>query len=208
MDPLMIRHRVNAIRELEKGDPSWGAEIDLRSDVSSPGKIHLSHDPWVLGSDFEEWISAARRVGIRGPIILNTKEDGLEARAAELMRKGGLDQFFFLDTAIPTLAKADLSLGEFAVRFSRYEPVEFVEQFAGKATWLWVDCFDGVPVLPQDLAPLAKGFKVCLVSPELQGKPVAEIERFGKLLPYAAAVCTKDPKQWLLLSSSAVHLDR
>lgn len=197
----IIRHRVNTVEELKAVRPEWGAEIDLRSDVNRPGRLHLAHDPWILGGDFEEWAFAAVKQNIRGPIILNTKEDGLETCALDILSRAGLKNFFFLDTQIPTLVKLGGKIeASFAVRLSRYEPRELASQFEGKARWVWVDCFDGIPMEAARLAPLVGKFKICLVSPELQGKPVETIPEFRSLLAHADAVCTKVPDRWTALN--------
>jgi hypothetical protein len=110
--PIFIRHRVNAIADLSRVDPAWGVEIDLRSDVAAPGNIHLSHDPWKRGDDFGPWLDEFKKRGITGPIILNTKEDGLEETLIGAMKQAGIESFFFLDTALPTLVRWTIGNGE------------------------------------------------------------------------------------------------
>lgn len=193
-----FRHRVNRAAELGGVPPGFGVEIDLRSDVAAPGEIHLSHDPWARGDRLEEWLRAWKAGAARGPVILNTKEDGLEERALELARRAGVE-VLFLDTALPTLVKW-VRRGEgarFFVRVSAWEPVEALEEFRGKVRWAWVDCFDGQPLAPEVVARLRPDFDVCLVSPELQGRPPEEIEGFGALYRLASAVCTKQPERWI-----------
>jgi hypothetical protein len=201
---LYFRHRVNEAAALAELDPAWGVEIDLRSDVSVPGHLHLSHDPWRRGEPFEGWLRAFRARGLRGPAILNTKEDGLEERALELCRQEGVADVLFLDTAPPTLIKR-LGRGEGSqsfVRVSRYEPVEAVRPFRGKVRWAWVDCVDGEPMPPAEVARLVADFHVCLVSPELQGGTLDDLARFRELFALAHAVCTKDPDRWRALFGS------
>jgi len=53
---MWIQHRVNKISELEDLPTEFGAEIDLRSDLGNSGRIHLAHDAWTEGDDFEEWL--------------------------------------------------------------------------------------------------------------------------------------------------------
>jgi hypothetical protein len=196
---IYVRHRVNTVAELEAlPDRSWGAEIDLRSDVSRPGAIHLAHDPWKAGDSFADWLAAYARLGFRGPVIVNTKEDGLEERALELLAAHNITSFFFLDTALPTLVRWT-GKGEkrFAVRVSSREPVEAALQFAGKAEWAWVDCFGAEPFPVQAVQPLVGRFRLCLVSPELQGAPLESRVRFQELAARMDAICTKDPKGWV-----------
>jgi hypothetical protein len=198
---LYFKHRVNDEAALAEVDPAWGVEIDLRSDVGAAGRLHLSHDPWKRGWSFEAWLRAFRARGIRGPAILNTKEDGLEQRALELCQAAGVGDVLFLDTALPTLiGRVGRGEGErFFVRVSRDEPVEAVRAFRGKVRWAWVDCFDGVPLPAAEVARLVPDFRICLVSPELQGRPIDEVARFGELYALAEGVCTKDPARWQAL---------
>ena len=42
---------------------------------------------------------------------------------------------------------------------------------AGKVKWVWVDCFTKLPIIKETYKLLKDcGFKLCLVSPELQGQ--------------------------------------
>jgi hypothetical protein len=197
--PTFLRHRVNRIADLDGLDPSWGAEIDLRSDPCRPGAIHLSHDPWTSGDDFAAWAVRAVARGLAGPVLLNTKEDGLEARALEIAAAAGLRDVCFLDTALPTLVQWTLVCGDprFAVRLSVHEPLAALAPFRGRAAWAWVDCFDAQPLSAAVVAAARADFRVCLVSPELQGGGVGDLDRFAALWPLADAVCTKDPAAWV-----------
>lgn len=196
---IFIRHRVNRIAQLAELDVADGAEIDLRSSVERPGWIHLSHDPWTAGDPFVGWARAFASRGLTGPVILNTKEDALEARAIEVMRDAGLTNFFFLDTTLPTLVKwtqpGDRA-ASFAVRYSRYEGTETLRAFRGRAEWVWVDCFDGIPVDVEPLRAFRGGYRFCLVSPELQSVQDADLRAFAELYELADAICTKTPARW------------
>jgi hypothetical protein len=199
MKKLFLKHRVNKIFELSEVEKGWGVEIDLRSDVTQKGKVHLSHDPWILGDDFDAWLKEFKRLKIEGPIWLNTKEDGLESRIEELLLSYQIESYCFLDTVLPTLVKKTHfeDKSRFAIRLSAYEPNEFVECFRGKADWVWVDCFQGKPVSEKLLTELKSDFKVCLVSPELHGKSLKEnLAAFKSLYEMADAVCSKQPQVW------------
>jgi hypothetical protein len=90
------------------------------------------------------------------------------------------------------------------VRVSEYESVESALTLAGKVDWVWVDCFTRFPLSGADAARLQQaGFKLCLVSPELQGRPAdSEIPALRSLLAergiVADAVCTKRADLWEL----------
>ena len=137
----------------------------------------------------------------------DVKEEGLEARLIELMRQHGIDDYFVLDQSFPFLVKWS-KLGEHrcAVRVSEFEAVETALTLAGKVDWVWVDCFTHVPLESADAQWLKDaGFKLCLVSPELQGRPAeVEIPQMAALLQergiVADAVCTKRPDLWETLT--------
>lgn len=195
--PIFIRHRVNRIADLADVDPSHGVEIDLRSGPDD-GSIHLAHDPWEAGDPFEAWLDRFIELGIKGPIVLNTKVDGIEEAVIRLLDARGLDRWFFLDTQLPTLVYWTLERGEdrFAVRLSRYETAGSVAPFRGKARWLWVDCFGGEPLPIEGIRDVCRGFRICLVSPELQGASLDSIPAFAGLVPVADAICTRKPEKW------------
>ncbi|NOZ01444.1 MAG: hypothetical protein GXP54_06090 [Deltaproteobacteria bacterium] len=196
-NPVFIRHRVNRIKDLGGVDPSHGVEIDLRTG-DGKGSIILAHDPWETGDPFDAWLDRFTALGLKGPIVLNVKVDGVEPVVMRLLRDHGLEDWFFLDSQMPTLVHWTVRQGEerFAVRLSRYEPPELLDAFRGRVRWLWVDCFHGLPVSRELLQRAGEGFKVCLVSPELQGAPVHAIAAFGDLLPLAQAICTRHPEAW------------
>ena len=199
MGTQVFRHRVNKIAEIANLEPGWGAELDLRSDIRHPGKILVTHDAWGPAEDFEDWLKEYAKRDRPGGLILNTKEDGLESRVMEILKSKSFEDYFFLDTTVPTLVKWTEveKKGNFAVRMSQFEGPSFVAPFLGKAKWLWVDCFFGQMVPEAWLKELKGKIQICLVSPELQGMPVDLIVQHQKVLgPYANAVCTKRPDLW------------
>ena len=68
---IIIKHRVNLIKELKRTDKNLGVEIDLRS---GPSGIYLHHDPFKKGELFSKWI----RCYSHKLLVLNVKEEGLE----------------------------------------------------------------------------------------------------------------------------------
>jgi len=191
-----ISHRRNTIEELKATPTEYGVEVDIRSDN---GKLVIHHDPFAAGDDFEEWIKHYEH----GTLILNVKEEGLEARLIDLMKQHGITDYFFLDQSFPFLIKWS-KLGErhCAVRVSEFESIETALTLAGKIDWVWVDCFTKFPLSGEDAKRLQDaGFKLCLVSPELQGRPAeTAIPELAKLLAEreitADAICTKKPEIW------------
>ena len=107
--------------------------------------------------------------------------------------------FFFLDVANPTLVKlARRGERRVAVRYSEFEPLEFALAFAGKVDWVWIDTFTRLPLDAATHAALAAHFKLCLVSPELQGHPRGRIAEYRAQLAELPldAVCTDFCEDW------------
>jgi hypothetical protein len=189
---LKIAHRINTIQQLKETPIEFGVELDLRPDGD---KIIIHHDPFTEGEDFEDWLKFYKH----SFIILNTKAEGMEERILALLEKYKIDNYFFLDLSLPFLIKyMKKGLSKIAVRFSEYEPLEFVMKFAGKVEWLWVDCFTDLPLNHENYKTLKKHFKLCLVSPELQGYDISRIEDFKTKLKDMPvdSVCTKRPELW------------
>lgn len=191
----LIAHRRNKLEELRATPVQYGVEVDIRS---WGDRLVIHHDPFVEGEDFEPWLAAYRH----GTLILNVKEEGLEARLVELMRARGIEDYFFLDQSFPFLVKwSKAGLHNCAVRVSEFEAVETALTLAGRIDWVWVDCFTHFPLSGDDAARLQKaGFRLCLVSPELQGRDTSEIADLAGLLAERnirpEAVCTKRPDLW------------
>ena len=192
----LISHRCNTVYELLATDPKYGVEVDIRSEG---GQLIIHHDPCVAGEVFDTWINAYQH----GTLILNVKEEGLEAHLISLMQSKGIDNYFFLDQSFPFLVKWSRA-GErrCAVRVSEFESIDTALTLAGKVDWVWVDCFTKFPLSGQDARRLkGVGFKLCLVSPELQGRDAKiEIPQLALLLKerniVADAICTKRPDLW------------
>ena len=198
----LISHRRNTVAELLATDTKYGVEVDIRSEGD---RLIIHHDPCVPGESFNEWIDKYRH----GTLILNVKEEGLESRLIPLMRSKGITDYFFLDQSFPFLVKWS-KVGEHrcAVRVSEFESIDTALTLAGKVDWVWVDCFNYFPLTEQDAQKLKRaGFKLCLVSPELQGRDTnIEISKLVSLLKerniVADAVCTKRPDLWEVAGSS------
>jgi len=192
----IILHRLNTKESLQASPTHYGVEVDIRSRGET---LIIHHDPFMPGESFEEWLSLYRH----GTLILNVKEEGLERRLIDLMRARNLNDYFLLDQSFPFLVKwAEAGERRCAVRVSEYESVATALRLAGKIDWVWVDCFTRFPLSRRDADRLHRaGFKLCLVSPELQGRdPDTEIPALRSLLAEsgipAEAVCTKRPDLW------------
>lgn len=194
----LIAHRKNKLAELLATPAEYGIEVDIRSNND---RLVISHDPFLDGEDFIQWLCGYRH----GTLILNVKEEGLEARLIKLMQIKGIVDYFFLDQSFPFLVKwSRMGESRCAVRVSEFESIETAMTLAGKVEWVWVDCFTRFPLTRLDADRLQdSGFKLCVVSPELQGRnPELEIPELARFLIDESikpdAICTKRPDLWEL----------
>jgi len=83
-----------------------------------------------------------------------------------------------------------------ALRYSEYEGLDTLEKMQGKVNWVWVDCFTILPINNEIYRKIKDmGYKLCLVSPELQNQP-EKLEIYKKQLIEENitfdAICTKE----------------
>jgi len=188
---MWIAHRINTTEQLKALDESLGIEFDVRD---SNGQLIVQHDAFGVGEPFEEY---AKEIGHRFCIV-NIIAEGIESRVLQILETNAIHDFFLLDCSVPAMVKLS-NQGEtrLAVRCSEFEPTEFVMRWKGRAQWVWVDCFTYYPLTAKilDLFHTA-GFKVCLVGPDLQGRPT-EIPAAADWIHHAEleldAICTKVP---------------
>lgn len=172
----------------------YGVEIDLRIHM---GEVVLSHNPFEGGDKFKMWLDHFQHK----TLILNVKEDGLEDVIVGMLRDRGVSDYFFLDQPFPTLRKSIIASLPTALRLSEYENPINLENL--KPDWVWLDSFTG------NWSYLAKHsewlrsekVKLCVVSPELQGRLNADesqsiIELMRELNLRIDAACTKFPDVW------------
>ncbi|MBT5399182.1 hypothetical protein HOL24_01420 [bacterium] len=193
-----ILHRVNTKGALLKTPKELGVEVDIRS---KGNQLIMHHDPFQDGEDFEDWLGVYEH----GILILNVKEEGLEGRLIELMSKYNIDDYFFLDQSFPFLVKTSNDKEKrCAVRVSEFESVDTAISLANKVDWIWVDCFTHFPLTAHQVEKLRTEFKfkLCFVSPELQGRAdIEHVKGFIQEIKFLGikgdAVCTKYPELWV-----------
>lgn len=184
-----IAHRVNSSVELDKTQTDFGVELDIR-DFGS--ELVLEHDPFKGGELFESYLKAYKH----GTMIVNVKSERVEFKALELLKKYGIENFFFLDSSFPMIiALSRQGEKRNAIRFSEFEGLDTVLAVKEKVSWVWVDCFTKFPLDRSLYSQLrSTGLKLCLVSPELQGRP-EDIEFYAQLMQQHEisfdAICTK-----------------
>lgn len=193
---LICAHRVNDPAALRDVPSEFGVEIDLHADGD---RLVLVHDPFTTGPDFQEWLASYRHRFI----VLNTKEEGLEQRITALLDEHAVTEWAFLDQSFPFLVRS-LRGGETRtmVRVSEYESVATALALDPRPDWVWVDSFTGQWPSAEELAQLADhGYRLMLVSPELQGRALDDemaviTQRFGEAGVPVHGVCTKRPDAW------------
>ena len=185
----LIAHRINTLEELATLDETTPIEFDVRD---SGGRLLVTHDPFTNGVDFEDFAPKLRKRFC----IVNIKSEGIEWKVLEILRKNDVHNFFLLDCSVPMMFKL-MQRGErrFAVRYSEYESITSVLPWSGLAQWVWVDCFHTYFLTEFIMNQLRQaGFKVCIVSPELQGRP-NDIPKYSEHLHKhnvrVDAICTK-----------------
>lgn len=185
-----IAHRINTLKELNETPYEFGVEIDLRDDGD---RLILAHDPFVDGEAFEPFLAQYKH----GTLILNIKSERIEHRVLELLKKYKIENYFFLDSSFPMIYLLSHKHDEkkIAIRFSEIEKIDTVLAMKHKIDWVWVDCFTELPINSENYKVLKDaGFKLCLVSPELQGRE-EDIEVYKEYLEKEGilfdAICTK-----------------
>lgn len=185
-----ICHRINTRKELKTIPVAYGVELDIRDGLD--GRIYLQHDPFETGEDFEEYLKEYRH----GTMIVNVKSERVEWNAIELLKQYGVERYFFLDSSFPMIKLlADRGERRVALRYSEWEGMDTIRNMAGKVEWIWVDCFTRMPLTKEDYLEMKRlGYRICLVSPELQGEG-EKIEEYRKQIVQMGitldAVCSK-----------------
>ncbi len=185
-----IAHRINTLAELQQLPRELGVELDLRD--GSNGRIHIAHDPFVQGEDFEAYLKEYKH----GTLILNIKSERIETEILRLIKVYKIPNYFFLDSSFPMIYSLTRSEeNNIALRFSEWEGLDTLERMAGKVKWVWIDCFTKLPLDREVFRQLKIwGYRLCLVSPELQGRE-KDIESYKAFLKdqniKLDAICTK-----------------
>lgn len=191
---LIIEHRRNSLDDIGSVPKNNGVEIDLRG---FNGEIVVSHDYGVTGILFDEWL---HKFSARF-FVANIKEMGIEDQVYEILSaRNMLDSYFLLDLVTPSLVRAIEKGYVCAARVSEFECLTDAVSLGSE--WLWVDSFSGDWVHLEQIVKSGIARKICIVSPELQGRRIeenfyefeklAELVQIGKI----AAICTKYPKYW------------
>lgn len=146
----------------------FGTETDIR-DLA--GALVIAHDPPRGGE-----LSLAETIDVFAPanlpLALNIKADGLAAMVAECCAARGFANWFAFDMSVPEQIRyRHLGLPY----FTRHSDAEPHPTCYDQAKGVWLDAFFGDWYGWNTIAThLGAGKTVCVVSPELHGRPHAE----------------------------------
>jgi glycerophosphoryl diester phosphodiesterase len=168
----------------------FGTETDVRDRA---GRLILSHDPPV-GNEmaWQNVIDAFAGQGLT--LAVNVKADGLSALLSDAFAGTGIDWFAFDMSGPETYRYAKAGIPFFA-RHSDIEPEPILyDQAAG----IWLDAFESIWFDSQTIERhVARGKRVCIVSPELHGRPHEALWTWLKVaqLPDQVMLCTDLPEE-------------
>jgi len=181
---LIIRHRVNKIKDLKETPKEFGVEIDIRG---YGNKLLLNHDSIEDPEKYDSLEDYLNNFN-HSFVIFNLKEAGYESRVIDLAKKNGIENYFLLDVEFPYFFNATRkqSFRKIAVRYSEAEPIEFalsqVKDGKSLVDWVWIDTNTQLPLNREIYSKLKEvGFKLCLVCPERWGRP-EDIDNYKKFM--------------------------
>lgn len=162
---MIIWHRINTISELEKIPVQDGVEIDVRSHKGVPYLSHFIDEDGVL---FDKWLD---HYHLKGTLVINVKEEGLEEIIIEKLNKHNITNYMFLDEPFWYMIKASRKFNNrnFAIRVSKFESIETALKSRSLSDWVWYDYFDDYINIDDLKSLINAGFKVIMPSPELVG---------------------------------------
>jgi len=150
-------------------DLGFGTETDIRDCC---GELVISHDmPIGRELKLDDFLGMVANYPTEPPLplALNIKADGMAKKLKEKLKLYPALNYYFFDMSIPDMRSyIELGLPTYS-RVSEYEhPPIFYEQAAG----VWLDGFDSDWFGNELIIDLLKSNKpVCVVSPELHGRP-------------------------------------
>lgn len=165
-------------------EAGFGAEVDVRDEARA---LVVSHDPADGALPLRKVLDLHRRLGPGVPLAFNVKSCGLAEALLGMVREYGVVEHFVFDMAVPD-ALDYVRRGLPA--FTRVSEFEREPAFYDLASGVWLDCFSDDWIGEDAIAPhLDAGKSVCLVSPELHGRPHSLV--WGR---WAKMSCAAHPK--------------
>lgn len=177
-------------------DAGFGIETDIRD---RSGELVLSHDvPDESALPAEKLFSYYAENGCGGQLALNVKADGIQRLLMPLLERYGISSYFLFDMSVPEMVvDRELSLKY----YSRQSDVEHECVLYDKADGVWMDSFycDTWLTAEEIGKHLMNGKRVCLVSPELHGRPYRPfwdmIKQNGLGMSDQIELCTDRPDE-------------
>lgn len=167
----------------------FGTETDVR-DLN--GELVISHDPARNGAmPLQQFLGIYGDCGL--PLAMNIKADGLAEPLKKAMQAAGVTNWFVFDMSVPDM-RHHLAAGN-AV-YARLSEVEQSIPWEAQIQGIWLDGFSGEWYDAAAIrAQLEQSRPVCVVSPELHGRPhqalwtmLAELKHYPHL-----SLCTDLP---------------
>lgn len=172
----------------------FGTETDVRD---LDGRLVISHDMprhGALSLDAFLTLYAQCCPARDLPLALNVKSDGLGAMLLETMTLHGIKNWFTFDMSVPDL-RQQLRLGLPA--YSRVSEIEPVVALMDECAGVWADGFSASPPVAL-VHRLLTEKPVCIVSPDLHGRPHLEywerLRKSGLADAPTLSLCTDHPE--------------
>jgi len=190
--------RNQAIAFRRSFDMGLGTETDVRD---ACGKLLISHD-MPTGTE----LSLDDLLDIMGgrnlPLAINIKADGLAEAVKAKFDAYGHSNWFAFDMSVPDMRQY-LKLG--VPTYTRLSEVEPHPAWFEQSDGVWLDSFDVEWFDNKNVRSLLDmGKRVCVVSPELHGRPPAalwkslsELQEQVPQLMQRLTICTDAPEQLL-----------
>jgi len=175
----------------------FGIETDLRD---AGGEIVISHDVPSGGEmKLQDFFGMCVSYPIGRPLALNIKSDGLRLVLKQNLEQRGIpeSEYFVFDMSFPD-GMSYIAAGLPAyTRISEYETTPILlSQMSG----VWVDAFHSEWYVEEDLSVLLQqGKQICIVSPELHGRPHmplwVNLKKWKLHISHQVGLCTDFPMQ-------------
>lgn len=146
----------------------FGVETDVRD---HDGRLVIAHDPPSGPGQisFDDFLDLYGRMGAPGELAINIKADGLSALVEDALARAGIANAFVFDMSAPETLR--YLRGGLKV-FTRESEYERPPAFYDRAKGVWLDCFESDWIDEEAVRRhLSAGKSVCVVSPELHGRP-------------------------------------
>lgn len=152
-------------------DAGFGVETDVRDCL---GTLVISHDmPAGNEQRFDDFLDLYVQAQSTAPLAINVKADGLAEAIRAALYCRGIDDYFCFDMSVPD-SRSYTALGMRV--FARRSELEPHSVGTDRAAGIWLDAFEGTWFNVDAIHHwLSCGQDVCVVSPELHGRPHAPL---------------------------------